>query len=92
MKIDFEITQDQLDLLSKIRTLPDLVTSHLKELPQSFPSRGCELERIKELCEQLEFKWKKWVMDTLITRSNLASLVEGIIVAKKGEYIPEEDC
>lgn len=92
MKIDLEITQDQIDLLTKIKELPKMVSDHIGSLPQSFPGRGREIERIKENCEELEFKWKKWVMDTLIVNSNLSSLVKGIVIAKEGEYLCDEDC
>ena len=91
MLLQFEITDDQLELLKKIKELPSLLKEHLNKLPQSFPGSGSELERIKELCEQLEFKWKKWIIGSLVAQEQLKDLVSGIVVAKKGEYLDEKD-
>jgi hypothetical protein len=91
MKIELEILPDQLELLQRIKSLPGLLSATIGLLPQSFPGSGCELERIKELCEDLEFKWKSWVMQGLITRMQADDLMGGIKVCKESEYLCRED-
>jgi len=86
MKIEVEITPDQLDLLEKIKTLTKVLQEHIGNLPASFPN-GYEMDRIKELCESLEFRWKKWILDSIAFNLN----IDGIMVAKRGEYLYEED-
>ena len=92
MKIEFEILPDQMDLLQRIKELPALIENNLGKLPMSFPGGSAELARIRELCESLEFKWKKWVLDQFITRFQPSCIFKDIRVCPKDEYLDEEDC
>lgn len=83
MKIELEIHKDQIELLERIKKLPQIVEDSLGKLPTSFPGGIEEIERIKELCESLEFIWKKWVLDNIITRSDFSHLLTDIEIRKK---------
>lgn len=91
MKLELEIFDDQIELLQKFKTLPKMVEEHIGLLPQSFPGSTCELQRIKELCEILEFRWKKWVINSLIQQCPNEELFKDIVVAKSGEYLDGYD-
>ena len=91
MKVEVEIYDDQIDLLRRIRALPAMIEQQIGTLPQSFPGGFNEVSRIKEICETLEFKWKKWIMDGFITHRDLSDLLKDIKIAKASEYIYDED-
>jgi hypothetical protein len=83
MKVEVTILEDQLALLQKFHNLPKMVEEYMGILPQSFPTRGEEIERIKELCEDMEHHCKKWIFSTMITNTALEKLFEGYRAHKK---------
>jgi hypothetical protein len=89
-KISFEVLDSQLELLKTIQSLPNVIKAHLGLLPSSFPNNGT-YERILELCETLEWAWKKWVMELLQNTAPLDELMKGIKIATEKDYIDERD-
>lgn len=90
MELIFRILPDQVELLEKFRQLPDIVQKHIGDLPASFPP-STEVERIKELCTSLEFKWKQWVWQSFLVTTEFAAWMEGTKLAKGSEYMYERD-
>lgn len=91
MKTEIDVLDSQLDLLKRINSLPDLLKNHIGDLPQSFLGGHNEICRIKELCETLEFIWKKWIFETIINNFQTHGLFEDVKLAKSSEYIDDED-
>jgi hypothetical protein len=76
MKVQVDILDSQLELLEKLRTLPDIINAHVGKFPQDFPNCSTSLGQIDTSVAMLEFLCKKWIFDTSIMRSKFDKVLD----------------
>lgn len=86
LRLELIVLPDQLELLERIRALPKVVEDSLGPIPHSFPAGPDEIQRIKELCESLEFHWKRWLWNIFIQSDGVSKVMDGVVLEKKTKW------
>lgn len=78
MKVEIDILEDQIELLSRLKAIPKIIQDHIGKLPQAFPGGEYEMGEILQAVANLEFRCKQMIFDTCIVKERLSSILDNV--------------
>ena len=91
MKVEVNVLEDQIEILRRFQSLPELIKNHIGKLPVDLKGVDSHLRYMDDSIANLEFQCKKWIIETSFLNSKLNEFFDGIKVASTDTRVSDYD-